>query len=237
MFFLLSGEGPTDIGRAGTEALICEGPDFLHGPMALIVAQIVEAQRRYWILGGACGFVSEKSLAERAKRLRAVGKGIGLPGKKRAKETRYFFNNARALAEIAKEKATEVQDEVAAVLFRDSDGTASAGRGEWANKRQSMLDGFAEEGFKKGVPMIPKPKSEAWLICAFKSQPYQNCEALEERSGNDGSPNSLKRELEVLLGGETDRESLNDRVNSEFDIGQITMPSFIAFKERLAEVI
>ncbi len=56
---------------------------------------------------------------------------------------------------------------VIAVLFRDSDGTASSGRGLWEDKRKSIEDGFGEAGFDYGVPMIPKPKSEAWLLCAF----------------------------------------------------------------------
>ena len=55
--------------------------------------------------------------------------------------------------------------------------------------------------------MIPKPKSEAWLICALKRDPYQVCERLEARSGNDQSPNSLKRELEQLLGIKPSREA------------------------------
>ena len=52
------------------------------------------------------------------------------------------------LARFAKERAKEIDDEVVAVLFRDSDGTASAGRGQWNDKREAMLDGFDEEGFK-----------------------------------------------------------------------------------------
>lgn len=28
--------------------------------------------------------------------------------------------------------------------------------------------------------MVPRPKSEAWLLCALKPNPYQHCAALEE---------------------------------------------------------
>jgi hypothetical protein len=140
------------------------------------------------------------------------------------------------LAYIAKGKSKELNDDVVAILFRDTDGKASAGRGEWKYKRKSMLDGFKEEGFSRGVPMIPKPKSEAWLICAWKNQPYQNCEALEDRSGNDDSPNSLKRELRELL-EEVNAVLLCEKVEEAFDIDQIEMSSFMAFRERLEEVI
>jgi hypothetical protein len=126
---------------------------------------------------------------------------------------------------------------VIAVLFRDADGTASGGRGVWEQKRQSMLDGFREEGFDAGVPMLPRPKSEAWLICAWKKGPYRGCEALEEKSGNDRSPNNLKNELQGLLDDELTPEVLREKVEESFDIEKIRMPSFKAFRDRLEEVI
>jgi hypothetical protein len=237
MYFLLSGEGVADIGAGQSPSAICEGNDFLVGPMSIIVERIVEARHKYSILEGACGFVSERHLVQRADQLKAVKKQLRLPGKKQAKETRYFFNNARILARIAKEKAKALEDDVVAVLFRDADGTASAGRGDWNDKRESMLDGFDEEHFEKGVPMIPRPKSEAWLICALRNQAYQNCEALEERSGNDRSPNSLKGELDALLSNNNQRESLCEQVRTRFDFSRISMPSFQAFLARLVDVV
>ena len=86
--------------------------------------------------------------------------------------------------------------------------------------------------------MIPKPKSEAWLICALKKNSYQCCEALEERSGNDNSPNSLKGELMKLLGEKIAPELLCEKVQGRaVDIDRIKMPSFKAFRDRLEEVI
>ena len=239
MYFLFSGEGATDLGESVPGAEIAEGDHFRHGPMAVMVDQIVENRQGYSPLEtGHRGYVSEHELTGRASEFKAVKKSVRLPGPKQPKETRYFFNNARALARIAKAKATLMRDEIVAILFRDSDGTASAGRGLWQEKRQSMLDGFAEEGFAKGVPMIPKPKSEAWLICALKTNAYQACEALEGRSGNDNSPNSLKSELERLLRATPSREGLCDLVRKkEIDVERLQMPSFDAFRARLEEVI
>ncbi len=237
MFFLLSGEGGTDIGAGRGNAAICESDDFLAGPMAVVVDKIVEAKHNYCLLDGACGFIPERIVADRARELKAIRKRLGLPGKKQPKETRYFFNNARILARFAKEKSAALGHDVVAVLFRDSDGTASAGRGEWDHKRQSMLDGFGEEGFGRGVPMIPKPKSEAWLICAWKKHPYHKCQSLEDRSGNDNSPNSLKGELGEIMDGEVARESLYEKVRQSFEIDRITMLSFQKFRQRLEEVI
>jgi hypothetical protein len=100
-----------------------------------------------------------------------------------------------------------------------------------------MLDGFDEEEFPNGVPMIPKPKSEAWLICALKKHAYQNCQALEARSGNDNSPHSLKDELAEILGEEVTPELLCEKVRNQVNINRINMPSFRAFRERLEEVL
>jgi hypothetical protein len=238
MFFLLSGEGATDMGVGKKDAPVCEGNDFLVGPMAILVDRVVEPCYGFSMFDvGCCGHVSEAHIAKHAGELKAARKALRLPGKKQAKETRYFFNNARILSRIAREQELKRKDDVVAILFRDSDGTASAGRGLWPEKRQSMLDGFDEEGFSRGVPMIPRPKSEAWLICALKENAYQNCQALEDRSGNDKSPNSLKGELEKILGEKVTPGLLCAKVEKKVNIDRIKMRSFKAFRDRLEEVI
>jgi len=61
---------------------------------------------------------------------------------------------------------------------------------------------------------------------------------LEERSGNDRSPKSLKQELERLCGRLPSREELVEMVESRrIDATKITMPSFTAFRSRLIEVL
>jgi hypothetical protein len=239
MFFLFSGEGPTDLGACELGADECQGNAFEHGPLTSVVDQIVERRWGYSLLeSGHYGYVSKHHLVKRASELKAAKKSPRLPGKKQAKETAYFYRNARALALCSKEKEAELDDEVIAVLFRDSDGTASADRGQWDQKWQSMLDGFQEEDFERGVPMIPKPKSEAWIICAIKRNPYRGCNSLEDMSGNDNSPNSLKGELEALVGHFPSREELVEMVTSRrVDVDRNQMPSFIAFRKRLEDVL
>jgi len=101
-----------------------------------------------------------------------------------------------------------------------------------------MLNGFEAEEILNGVPMIPKPKSEAWVLCALRNL-YENCQPLENESGNDDSPNSLKKQLEQHLGKPATRELLNDEIDQgNLDISKILdMPSLTAFKERLDEVL
>jgi hypothetical protein len=238
MYFLFSGEGATDLGVCADSAATCEGSDYHHGPMTLIMDRIVQARYQYSLLKrGRYAFVSRHALVERASELKPAKKAIRLPGKKRAKETRYFFNNARVLARIAKDRENTLKDDVVAVLFRDSD-TATAGRGLWEAKRQSMLDGFEEEGFARGVPMLPKPTSEAWLLCALQESPYQGCEAIEDRSSSPHSPRSLKRELEKRLGHRPTSAELCEMVtNGRIDYRRINMPTFNAFRERLEAVL
>jgi hypothetical protein len=86
--------------------------------------------------------------------------------------------------------------------------------------------------------MIPKPKSEAWILCALRNN-YQYCEKIEDESGNDDSPNSLKQQLEDYLGEPGTGELLNDRIDrGEIEIDRIIdMPSLTAFKDRLNEVL
>lgn len=239
MYFLFSGEGPTDLGLCDSGADDCEGAAFNHGPMAIIVDQIVEAKHGYSLLDGKhYGFVSKHTLVKSATEMKTNRRKVRFPGKKHPRQTAYFYKNARAFARIAIEREHARNDEVVAILFRDSDGTAAAGRSLWEDKRQSMIDGFDDESFDRGVPMIPKPKSEAWIICAVKANPYQACGVLEERSGNDNSPNSLKGELEDILGEPTSRDMLNQMVSRRrIDIKRIKMPSFKSFRDRLEEVI
>ena len=235
MHILLSGEGSTDIGVCNPPAEQCEGSRFSAGPMSWIVDQLVESCQGFKSshLGSDCvSFISKSYLA--ANKPKPARKSLALRGKKRPPETRYYYNNARALAMVAKEKARAVNDTVIAVLFRDSDGTASAGRGYWRHKRDSMKNGFTIEEYGLGVAMIPKPKSEAWLLCAVKKNPYHSCARIEDESGNDKGLNPLKSQLSEALNVEDLTREINDRLrDKQIDVHRIDMPSFNAFKDEL----
>ena len=218
----------------------CNGGDFKAGPMAVIVDKITRDALGYSLAdSGALEFLSEPARCGLVK---------GLPktfvvGKRREFETAHFFKEARALARLAKEEAVNDRTPRGVVLFRDADGTRSTERGLYEAKVKSICDGFMSEDFDFGVPMIPKPKSEAWLICALKSDAYQNCGVLEaELSGNDNAPEPAKARLEALL-SEKGHEvgDLADLVNSgEIDAlheGMKEMDSFDAFDRRLREVL
>lgn len=228
MFLLLSGEGPTDIGTSN-EAI---------GPMSKLVDHWISQRSQYSLVDiNAYKIISEHELASKSRQLKPRSRR----GKKAPVETAYYYRNARALALILKEesqvKNREIK-EMIPVLFRDTDNTASSGRGRWEDKWKSMLDGFLAEKVETGVPMVPKPKSEAWLLCALRNK-YLHCAEIENESGNDRSPNSLKKQLESHLEQRATRELMNDKIDQgEIDIRLIVdMPSLNAFKERLDEVL
>ncbi len=228
MFLLLSGEGPTDIGTSNGAV----------GPMSKFVDQWISRRSNYSLLeNDLYKIISEHELVSKSKQLKSRSRR----GKRNPVETAYYYRNARALARIVHEKSQTQGwnlEEMIPVLFRDTDNTASSGRGEWKDKWNSIISGFLAEAVETGVPMVPKPKSEAWLLCALRDK-YRHCAALENESGNDRSPNSLKKQLENHFGEPVTRELLNDKIDQgEIDINRIEdMPSLNKFKERLDEVL
>jgi len=224
---VLSGEGNSDLG------LFCQYQnEFIAGSMYFIIDKIIEQQydfSYYTLKDEMITFIPKVELKKFTKKLPPF------TGKKGSKGTAYFTNNAIALAKIANDKSEELNDDVIAILFRDSDGTNSTAKGMWEEKVASIENGFKMEKFTQGVAMVPKPKSEAWLICALKNKPYENCEELEERSGNDKSPNNLKDELDSF---NISNDKINEMIqNGQIEIDKIDMPSFKYFSTKLKELL
>lgn len=236
MILLLTGEGDGDIGTCAESKHVCEGAAFIPGPMALFIDVLVAPIWHYSPLD-ASGFVFV-SESELSRLCRQPSKSMNLPGKKRGFETAYFFKNARVLARHAKHYAQEKQCPVGAVFFRDSDGTRSSPKCERQDKVKSINDGFSSEGFDFGVAMVPKPKSEAWLLCAVQEAPYQKCERFEFLSGNDCSSNSPKQLLNKALDDRNRRfPDLCDMIKKGMiNPSRICMPSFSEFRCRLEKV-
>jgi hypothetical protein len=228
MFLILSGEGKTDIGENSNEI----------GPITKLIDNWIARRIGYSLIeGGQYAIFPEAQVVKKAK---TEIVSHSRRGKKNGQETGYFRNNARGLAILAREKVQEIGADtpLILVLFRDLDGTASISGDMWNKKWQSMLDGFAAEEIFTGVPMIPNPKSEAWILCALQNR-YQHCRKLEDESGNDNSPKSLKQQLEEHLREPGTGLLLNDKIdNGEIDIDRIIdMRSLTVFKNRLTEVL
>ena len=241
MKLLISGEGTSDLGACNNAQGQCSDEFFNPGPMAVWLARLWEASLNYNLLEipEAVLFVSETALEQQSKQ---DGKEMGkrmqpLRGKKQAAETGLYFSNARQLGLMAKQLAADGQVPVMAVLFRDADGTRSAPGQLWQTKWDSILNGFSAATFDFGVPMLPKPKSEAWLLCAGKKARHSH-EGLEAISGNDDSPHSAKKQLDEFFGGHQAADQLADwcQENPTDWANLLTMPSFRTFFERFQEV-
>lgn len=242
MIVVLSGEGPTDLGRCTNGQGQCSEPDFALGPMAVLLDKLMVPMLGYSLRDltpDSFRFFSETALSERARQRKAQHRRLVLPGKKHDHETGYFYANAWDLGSAAREMELASGDATVAVLFRDSDPMRSHSAAVWDAKWKSMLDGFLRAGFERGIPMLPKPKSEAWLLSAAKDHPFQHCAALEDLSGNDDSPDSAKDKLAVALGGRKSAQELNEWLDDVvFDVdGASEMLSFSKFYGRLQEVM
>lgn len=234
MRLILSGEGKKDMGhKVPTES----GWEFRPGPMARIVDRLLEIHSRvgYSLLDlqsqgtETVRFVDETELAQCTK-----PGPTKLAGLKYGKGNAFFTRNAQVLGLLAIEDYEKSKQPIMAVLFRDADPTCSSSREEWKNKFNSMLRGFDLAGFNAGVPMVPRPKSEAWLLCGLKYPSNAGCDKLEEASGNDDSPKSLKKQLVAVIGHDPSAEEQTEWITSRrIDPASISMPSFTAFRDAL----
>jgi hypothetical protein len=238
MIILFSGEGPSDLGGWSSTD---KGKVFAAGPMAWLVDRILGRAEKlnYSVIevnfGGAncvqCLTESELSALSPVRTffLRRGSDGMG---------NQYFRKQAYLIGKYAKQIRTQRRCPVIAVFFRDADGTASSPADEWRLKFASMLSGFQAAEFSSGVPMVPRPKSEAWMLCGLMKHQNgsQNCHWLEEESGNDASPNSLKKQLADYIGYDrhpTAEEQAELVRNGRIDPERIDLPSFLAFREAL----
>lgn len=156
-----------------------------------------------------------------------------LPGKKSKPGGAHFRANALGLGNIAKMEG----EPAIAILFRDSDRTRSSERSQWNEQWKSFEVGFEEAGFDNWIGLLPNPKSEAWLLCAMQEPTYHDCGRLESLSGNDASPNSLKKKLAesaARLGVGTSAEELAEWVRDSVEVARLDMPSWNVARERVA---
>lgn len=222
MIIVLSGEGPSDLGTCVNGQGECSIPNFRYGPMTLLVDKEIEKNHHYSPLEayeGSYVFISKMKLTD-LMRVKSARK-VALRGKKQPDAERgFFFDNAWMLGEETLRHSNEKGDTAIAVLFRDCDGNTQSGMALWRSKIESVRQGFIRSGLgERGIAMIPRPKSEAWMLCAIQNN-YQHCARLEDTlSGNDDAPNSAKMQLAEAMAHASDSQ---DQVNwireHDFDV-------------------
>lgn len=223
MYFIISGEGNSDIGKS------TEHP----GPLVVCLEKLTD-----FLVDDIFSYdiISESDLTTRAKDIAAERKRMLLPGYKH--KNRHLLH-IRRLAHALGSMASHEED-TGALLFRDCDFTNS----EIGNPHEFYQDmvkcietGFSmADDFKYGVAMVPKMRSETWLLAHYQKTPYQDSNRFEDLPANDRAEHSAKAMLAKFLNcsiGELyDLIDPNDIIWERIDCS-----SFLFFKKRFQYVL
>ncbi len=241
---LAFGEGPTDMGRSRNAQAYAHGDDLEVGPMLRLAhrllirhlpdgngntAQFNEQQEH--AIPSVLVAKAEMATKTRAGKFKLLSKDV---------KQGYLIHSKRAavLGELAQQTGSLTEAQLA-IYFHDTDGTRSK-RPDPQDLVQAVKEGFRAAGFAgQGIAMVPKPTSEAWLICSCKVEPYQHCTQLETQlSGNDRSPDRApKKVLGRLLGNEDyHRGDLLSVVNA-IELDRLDMPTFNRFRDDVKQGI
>ena len=225
MYFLLTGEGSTDIGYSD------ENPGILLSALTALAAEVTDEDFR-----NSYHIVSRTDLSTLCRDIPNTPKSMLSRGaKKKYDGMNAIQRQAQALGKMAKE-----MDDSGAVFFHDCDYThsqASDPQDYYEELVRTIETGFyLNDKYRDGVAMIPKPRSESWLLAHYQDTPYQSSERFENLPGNDTSPNSGKKVLAQFFN--CNENEIYDPVNAdERDWGKIDCPSFIFFKKRFQHVV
>ena len=98
-----------------------------------------------------------------------------------------------------------------------------------------MERGFAEAGFRDGVPMVPNPRSESWFLCLCRRADAPSHNYFENLPGNDRASQSGKVLLAQALRCGI-KEIYTELGRQSFDWAGLQAPSFLFFAKRLRHV-
>lgn len=228
---LVTGEGSSDMGGSNNGQPISTGEFYNLGPMALLVVQLLQKIMPDWnedtmdfeSPNNWITCISGNELARQAKDVRKHR-----PSTKLKKGFVEHANRATTMVEYARDNGHQL-----VFYFHDTD------KCDFSDLHQSVILGLNGVDGVHGIPMIPKPTSEAWLICGIKQEPYAHCTALETQlSGNDAASdgNAPKKVLAQLLGCEATTDQQYEVVKG-IDVTRINMPSYNQFKTDLTTAI
>lgn len=225
MYFLLTGEGDTDIGYSD------DNPGVL---VSALIALAAEATNEDF--GNCYHIVSQAELSILCRKIPNTPKSMLSRGaKKKYDGMNAIQRQAQALGKMAKEKG-----DTGAEFFHDCDYThsqASDSQDYYEELIRTVEIGFyLKDKYRDGVAMIPKPRSESWLLAHYQNTPYQASERFENLPGNDVSEKSGKKLLAYFF--HCKENEIYDYVNAdEIDWCKIDCPSFIFFKKRFQHVV
>jgi len=127
-----------------------------------------------------------------------------------------------------------------AVMFADCDFTHSEVNAPDRYHLQmiaSIENGFsAAESFRNGVAMVPKMRSECWLLCKYQRNPYASGAQFEKLPANDKARNDAKKVLSAFLRIPVDKMYSQHIYADTIEWNRVDCPSFNFFKRRFRYV-
>ena len=227
MHFLLLGEGPSDFGSKDLDGSLKPGP------MARLLDVFREKEDRSFS-------PLDFTLLTRSDAKREMKN----PRRIRRRQAEGGDSDVYRTAQWLAEKAMQLSRSCGAVFFKDADRTRSQQGNVGILAEKAMSDGFASRLFEAGVPMVPNPRQEAWLLGYYQKwlpdcRVYHNCKRFESLSGNDRAVfrNNAKMLLDsALSNAHKEYSDIGDEITS-IDWNRIDMPSLSRFRNRLSEVL
>ncbi len=162
---ILSGEGSSDIGEIDYQT-----GEFMPGPIAVLTRNVLRFHHKDDV---RFHFKARKELKQYPITLK------GKPQKSKGTAGKGHSILAWKLACVAKDEECDI-----AILMRDADNR------EFAPVYEEIRSGFLAAAFDRGIPAVPVPKSEAWIIC---------CMVPERSHRIEDSTREMKELLEEML--------------------------------------
>ncbi|MEI6421813.1 MAG: hypothetical protein WCP55_06310 [Lentisphaerota bacterium] len=154
---------------------------------------------------------------------------LKLPGSKFGRAAGHI-NQAASLGFMAIEKRSHI-----AVYFHDCDYTRSAPSYILQQFIDAVEAGFKESAYKAGVPMIPKPCSEAWLL-ALSENSSKGSNYYENLPGNLSAKRDHAKDL-LENAGYNNEEKRCLLVEKSYSKNKLDTYSFNNFKNKLDAVV
>lgn len=212
--FVICGEGPTDV--CGNDA-----------PLTVVIKSLLA---KWYAEEVKFRPVSRAELSNASKNVKPKRGAYVRGSKKPYPETRAVTAFAYCLAQ----QAQNYSSDCGVIYFKDMDFSSNENRDYfYEGLIAAMHLGFDKAGFRKGIPMVPKTRSESWILCIVDKNAAR-VSYYENLPGSDKSPKSGKKVLAAMLGC-SEKENytkLSDRI-ADYDWDVLSAPSFVFFKNRL----
>ena len=229
--FVLCGEGPTDLFYDAEHQ--CQGP--LKDSVDQLLLHFWDSESHFHFKQVSRGELSVSVGKGKPEKKSAIVRGA----KNKFPERRWIMVTAKCLAEKAMALTSQADNtdlsDWGVIYFHDLDKPSGSDiDSAYADYIAAMHDGFDSVSFKYGVPMIPKTRSESWILCVLNPEKCKENKYYENLPMSDKSPKAgqivLAQEQKTSKRGSYKQIG---RKYNQFDWISLESPSFVFFKNRL----